>query len=401
MEGVVEALRRNRFRKGKENESFLKLFVSKRLIQGASTAMLSVFLPIFLYEITDRVFFLVGVYYAAISLLYVLFLAPGMKVVNKIGFSHSLVVGGVLSVVMNTLLFFLSPENAHNLFIPIMFAMVGYWIFHWVPFHVDFALFSTHENRGRQVSLSMATIAFMGAVGPILAGFIVANAGYQALFGVCIALLIAATVSYAMVPETSTKFVWSIRHTWRQLFHKKYRPIVIGEFANGAERIVNIVVWPIFLFEILNGNVLEIGFVSTIVVAVTVAVQLFLGKHLDKHVGSMKNSLKYGSWLYAIGWIIKIFVLSTVQVFFVGLYHNIVRIFARTPFMAIIYDMSAEQGKYVDEVTVLREMAHHLGRATSLLAIAVLAVFMPIAYTFVIAAAASIAINLIYNTQKD
>lgn len=387
--------------KGREDESFLRLFVSTRLIQGTATAMLSIFLPIFLYEVTGGLFILVGLYYATVSLLYMIFLAPGMKVINHIGFSHSLILGGVLSVVMNGLLFLLTPDNADQLFVPIMFAMVGYWIFHWVPFHVDFTLFSTHEHRNRQVSMYMATIAFMGVVGPILAGFIIANAGYQVLFGVAVALLLAATISYAFVPETNTKFQWSIKHTWRQLFARKYRNVLIGEYANGAEQVVNLIVWPIFLFEILDGDVLEIGAVSTVVVAVTVFVQLFLGKYLDGHSSSLRTTLRYGSFLYAVGWIVKIFVLSTVQVFFVGLYHNIMRIFARTPLAAILYDVSAEQGSYVDEVTVLREMAHHFGRATSVIVVAFLSVFIPIAWTFVIAALASIAFNLVYYVQEQ
>ena len=97
-----------------------------------------------------------------------------------------------------------------------------------------------------------------------------------------------------------------------------------------------------------------------------------------------------------IGWIFKIFVLSAAHVFFVGLYHNIVKIFTKTPFSAILYDMSAEQGKYVDEFTVLREMASHSGRALSLIVISALSLMVPIGWTFVIAAAASIALNLVY-----
>jgi MFS transporter, YQGE family, putative transporter len=399
MEGILKTLRDNKFRRGREGESFLRLFVSERLIQGAATAMLSIFLPIFLYEVTGGLFILVGLYYATLSLLYMIFLAPGMKLINHIGFSHSLILGGALCVVTNILLFLLTPENAHQFFVPIMFAMVGYWIFHWVPFHVDFTIFSTRENRNRQVSIFMATLAFMGIVGPILAGFIIANAGYQALFAVAVALLIAATISYVFVPEIESQFQWGIRHTWRQLFERKYRNILIGEYANGAEKVVSLIVWPIFLFEILNGDVLEIGAVSTVVVASTIFIQLLLGKYLDGHNLSLKKTLQYGNALYALGWIIKIFVFSTMQVFLVGLYHNIVKIFAKTPFATILYDVSAEQGRYVDEVTVLREMAQHFGRASGIIVIAFLSVFVPIAWTFVIAAVASIAMNLVYYTK--
>jgi len=301
---------------------------------------------------------------------------------------------------MYSIMFFLSPENLWVLVGPLTIAIVIFRIFHWVPFHVDFALFTTKGERGKQVSLSFAAIAFMGVIGPILAGFIIANAGYDALFGTAVVLLIAATVSYAFVPETPTYFEWGFSETWKKLFSPEMRGIVTGEFANGAETVVNLIVWPIFLYEVLQGDLFEIGAVSTIVVGATIFIQLFFGRYLDREGSSKEKTLKVGSTLYAIGWIFKIFVLSAAHVFFVGLYHNIVKIFTQTPFSAIIYDMSAEQGKYVDEFTVLREMAGHSGRALSLIAVSILAVFIPIGWTFVIAAVASIALNLVYRLHN-
>lgn len=402
MESIGTILRRNRRRVGKDDTDggFLKLFISKRLIHGAATALLGIFVPIFLYETSGEQFYFVGGYYALLSILYVLLLVPGMRITNWLGFSHSLVLGGVFSVILYSIMFLLTPENLWVLIVPLTIAIVGFRVFHWVPFHVDFTLFTKDGERGRQVSLSFATIAFMGVIGPILAGFIIANAGYDALFGTAVLLLVVATISYAFVPETETHFDWGFLETWKKLFSPELRGVVVGEFANGAEVIVNLIVWPIFLYVILEGDVFEIGAVSTIVVGATIVIQLFMGRYLDRNAGSKEKTLRVGSLLYAIGWILKIFVLSAAHVFFVGLYHNIVKIFTKTPFSAIIYDMSAEQGQYVDEFTVVREMAGHSGRAACLIVVSALTLFIPIGWTFVIAAAASIALNLVYRAHN-
>ena len=402
MEGIAAVLKRNWNRKGKKNDDgFLKLFISKRLLHGAATAILGIFVPIFLYETTGGQFWIVGGYYAILSVLYVIFLVPGMKITNKVGFSHALVLGGTFSVILYGIMYFMTPENMWLLLGPLTVAIVGFRVFHWVPFHVDFTLFTTKKERGRQVSLSFATIAFMGVIGPILAGFIVSKAGYDALFGSAVVLLILATISYAFVPETLTHFDWSFKETWSKLFSKDMRGVALGEFANGAETAVNLIVWPIFLYEILNGDVFEIGAVSTIVVGATIVIQLLFGNFLDKHRSAKEQTLQVGSTLYAIGWIIKIFILSAAQVFLVGLYHNIVKIFTKTPYSAILYDMSAEQGKYVDEFSVLREMSAHSGRAVGLLVISLLTLFIPIGWTFVIAATASIALNMVYTVENN
>lgn len=399
MENIVPVLRRNHKRTGREGSGFVQLFISKRLIHGAAAALLGIFVPIFLYKTTGERFYIVGGYYALLSFFYALLLVPGMYVTNKIGFSRSLVLGGVCAIVLYTLMIFMNETNYMYILPPLTVAIVAFRIWHWVPYHVDFSLFTKAGERGRMVSLSMATIAFMGVIGPILAGFIIKNTSYNTLFAIAVGFLVAATISYAFVPETNTKFTWSYRQTFSKLFSKEYSGASMGEFANGAETVVTLIVWPIFLYEILNGDVFEIGAVSTIIVAITIVIQLIAGKYLDAKAGNHERALKIGSTLYAIGWVFKIFVLSAAQVFFVGLYHNIVKIFTKTPFSAILYDMSAEQGKYIDEFTVVKEIAHHMGRAASLLVISILALYIPIAWTFVLAAVASLALNMVHQVK--
>jgi len=400
MESTAEALRDTKGRFQKRDTGFMQLFISKRLIHGSAAALAGIFVPIFLYETSGESFFVVGGYYALLSLLYALLLVPSMRITNRLGFSRTLVLSGVCSIATYILLFNLTPTNLLILLWPLAVTIVAFRLFHWVPFHTDFALFTTAGKRGKQVSLSFAAIAFMGAVGPIAAGFIIANAGYTALFGTIIVLLVAATISYAYVPETPTHFDWSWRETWSQFRSNRQRGLMVGEFANGAETVVNIIVWPIFLYTILDGDLFSIGAISTIIVGVTIVLQLLLGRYLDGKGRDITKTLKIGSYLYAIGWILKIFVLSAAQVFFVGLYHNIVRIFSHTPFNAIVYDMSADQGSLVDEYTVIREMANHLGRVFALLVTAILALFIPIGWTFFIAVAASLALNMVYTAQR-
>lgn len=400
MESTATALRDTKGRFQKKDTGFMQLFISKRLIHGAAAALAGIFVPIFLYETSGESFFVVGGYYAFLSLMYALLLVPSMQVTNRLGFSRTLVLSGLCSIGTYVLLFYLTPENIWTLMWPLAAAIVAFRLFHWVPFHTDFALFTTAGKRGKQVSLSFAAIAFMGAIGPIAAGFIVAQAGYTALFGTIIVLLVAATISYAYVPETPTHFDWSWKETWRQFRLPARRGLMIGEFANGAETIVNIIVWPIFLYTILHGDLFSIGALSTIIVGVTIILQLLLGRYMDGKGADKTKTLKVGSFLYAVGWIFKIFVLSAAQVFFVGLYHNIVRIFSHTPFSAIVYDMSADQGSLVDECTVIREMANHLGRASALLGVAFLTLMIPIGWTFMIAVAASLALNMVYTAQR-
>jgi YQGE family putative transporter len=400
MERITTVLQRVRKRGPHRRRGFIELFISKRLIQGLAAAMLGMFLPIFLYETSGNQFWVVVLFFALASIGYVLFLVPGMKFTNLIGFSKALALGAVFSIAQYVLLYFTDNTNLWALFPFLLVAIVGFRVFHWVPYHVDFTAFTKGGERGRDVSLIFATIAFMGMLGPVLAGYIISNSGYDVLFGVCTVLLMIAGVSYLFVPAVEEKFTWTYIETYQNLFSPRFRNVLVGEMANGAEVIVTLVAWPIFLFEVLQGNLLEIGLLSTVVVGVTIAVQLFIGKHLDSKSDSKIQTLKRGSILYAVGWLIKIFVFSAVQIFFIGLYHNVTKIFIKTPYSAILYDLSGEQGRYVDEFTVMREMASHIGRTLALLVMFVLTFYVPVAWTFLIGAVASLLVNAIYKATS-
>lgn len=400
MERLIITARRYLFLRS-ANPGFVHLFISKRLIHGAAAALLGIFVPIFLYKVTGESFYVVGGYYAVTFILYGLSVIWAAKLMNYYGTRVSLVLAGVCSVVFYILLYFTNETNIWQLIIPVGIFIILYRLFHWVPYHVDFAIFTKDGERGRDVSITYATVAFLGVAGPILAGYIIANSGYNVLFGISIVLLTAATISYLFVPRTYEKFEWGYTETWKKFFSREYRPIALGMLANGAETGVTLIVWPIFLYELLDGNIFKVGAVTTLVTAATILIQLALGSYLDKRNINKERTLRVGSTLYAIGWVIKIFVLSGAQVFLVGLYHNVTKIFTRTPFEAIFYDMSAEQGHYVDEFTVLREMGMSLGRGFGLIVVTLVTLFISIQWTFLIAAVAALLLNFIYQVSHE
>ena len=64
MEGIASVLRRHRRRVSKKDQQdgFIKLFISKRIIHGSAAAILGIFVPIFLYETSGNQFDIVGGY---------------------------------------------------------------------------------------------------------------------------------------------------------------------------------------------------------------------------------------------------------------------------------------------------------------------------------------------------
>ena len=164
--------------------------------------------------------------------------------------------------------------------------------------------------------------------------------------------------------------------------------------ADGAEEIIGYLVWPIVIYQLLYGNLLKIGALSTVIVGATVVLELAVGKYADRRSGK-ETLVQYGSMLSAIGWIIKIFIATAFQIFIVDTYHKFTKIIMRIPFAAMAYERAADRGHYIDEYTVLYEMAINMGRVLMILAVMVAAIFISLQWTFLFGAFASVFLNLL------
>jgi len=381
------------------SQGFVSLYTGKTIILIAS-GLIGMFMPIFLYELFDQSFIAVAIYYGVGHLIYALTVTVGGKFLNKFGFRKALQVSVILGALWYIIFYFIDKSNTIYLIPLSIFVVVLYRLFYWLPYHVDFAKFTTRENRARQVSIFRATRLASGIFIPLIAGFIIVRFGFDVLFVIAIVLYLISGIPYLAIPRTKEKFSWSWIETCRQFFSKKRRRMIVAYVADGAEYQVGIVVWPIFIYQLLKGNYLYVGAVSTLIIAVAVVLQLSLGKFIDLKTPKEKV-LRWGSLLYSIGWIVKVFIATAFHIFIVGVYHNVTRILLKTPFDVMAYEIAADQGHYVDEFTVLHEMAMNLGKGLMMAAVVIIALYLPIQWVFVLAALTTIVFNLLKVEKRE
>lgn len=375
------------------SRGFVSLYTG-RTISLISTALLGLFLPIFLYNLFNQNFQAVVVYYAIGSFLYGVTIFFGAGFLNKFGFRRALQVSTILAALFYTIFYFINKENLVYLIPLSIFTLVFFRLFYWLPFHVDFAKFTNKKTRTRQVSLLGATRLILGVFIPIISGFIIIRFGFDVLFVIAIILWLISGIPYLTLPRTREKFSWSLKKTWQEFFSKERRNMILAYMADGAENMVGLVVWPIFIFQLLKGNYFQIGAISTFIIGFTIILQLALGKIIDVKI-SKKKALQLGSLFYSLGWLIKIFISTAFQIFAAGAYHGVARILLRTPFDALTYEIAADQGHYVDEFTVLKEMSIHSGKLIMAILIIIVSLSFAIQWVFVLAAFASIVFNLL------
>lgn len=378
---------------GEVSRGFISLYTG-RAITMISTGLLGLFLPIFLYNLFGKNLRYAAIYFLVGHGLYVIALFFCARFLNNFGFRRALRTSIFLGALYYIILCFINETNLLYLLPALVFAITAWRVTHWVPYHVDFTKFTNRKNRGRQFSTIMATGFVIGIFTPITAGLVINKFGFDALFVTAIILYLASGIAYLTLPRTEERFSWNYSETIKNLFSKKYRRDLLVFAASGAEQSAVLVIWPIFIYQILEGNYLKVGLVSTFIVATTVIVQLALGKKLDQAF-SREKFLKIGSIFNSVGWIIKIFIETSFQIFVIGALHSIISIFSKTPFETLSYDITADQAHFMDEFTVLKEIATNTGKVISFGLVAIFALALPLQFMFIIAAVASLFLNFL------
>ena len=88
----------------------------------------------------------------------------------------------------------------------------------WIPYHVDFAIFTNTGRRGGQVGLMLSTITLLGVVGPMIAGYIIETWSMQALFFIAIIVYTLSMIPFSFVPRTNERFSWDYARVERIFF---------------------------------------------------------------------------------------------------------------------------------------------------------------------------------------
>lgn len=382
-----------RYFDGKISHGFVSLFTSRSLTNIAA-GFFGIFLPIFLFNLLGQDIRNVALYYASSSLLYFVGLPLFIRYMNRYGFRRALQTSTFLGAGYYLLLYFINSQNA-KFILPLMVLAIATWrIFYWVPYHVDFTKFSGKRNKGRGVGLMEATLGIIGVITPILAGFIITRFSYDVLFFLGVFLYLLSLIPFLTIPHTKEKFSWNLKKTWQQFFKKEHQKTLVSFVAIGAETSIGGIVWPIFILLLLKGDLLKVGMISTLVVGVTVVLQVSIGKIIDKK-WKKKRVLKYGSLFCALGWLLKIFIGTSFQLFLIDSFHKLTNVFFKVPFDSVTYEIAADQGHYMDEFTVLKEMSIALGRVLACSAIVIGATFFSLEWLFLLGSLSALTFNFI------
>jgi len=374
--------------------SRLKSLYLNRIIRDVGCGLISLFGVIFLYELGRSIQYVLLIY-LAVGILYALLLPLFAKLLKFFSMHVFLVIGTVFSACY-LLGFYLLSQAQNSILGATIFLIafcVLYRLFYWIPYHVDFARFVDKHHRGRRLSYLSILVSVIGIALPIFSAFMINKFGFPVLFFFALIIVLLSALPALFVPRTRERYSFGYWESFQKLFSKKHFKSNLAYFADGFQSGIGWIIWPIFIFLLLDGKYMSVGLVSATIVLATCILRYITGEITDKF--DKKKLIKTGSILYAAGWVLKAITATAFHVFLFGAFHDFVKVIMRTPFDALMYEIAADQGHYVDEFSVLREMSLHIGRAFMLVIALIMIGYLSLPWIFVLGALVSLLLNLV------
>lgn len=349
-----------------------ELFIFTTLIDFA-LALVTIFEPIYLYKIGYGLNQIM-LFYFIVYILYFVIIPFGAKFSHRFGYELGMFVGSLFFIAFYVSLFFIDTYPVLFFISPIVFAIQK--MFYWPAYHANFARFSDKEEQGKQISVVTVATSIVFILGPVLAGFIISQWGYGTLFIVASILFLSSNIPTLMTRESFKITSFSYKKAYQDLFSLENRKSFLAYIGFGEE-LIAVIVWPVFI-SIVIVNIFDLGLVVTLATFVTTLVVFYIGKLTDSR--NKRKILSLGSYIYALSWFFRIFIINTAGVFFVDTLSRLGKNIISVPLIALTYEKAKELEASKERVIMSRvlffEMSLIVGKILAILIIFVLTYFI-------------------------
>jgi MFS family permease len=332
-----------------------------------AVAMITIFLPIFVYTIRNSLLDLI--IFAFFTYIGMFVFSPlGAKMVSKIGNAHTMLFSVPFMFLFFGALYFFDPLQ---LSLPLIGLLYGFYeSFFWMAFHDEFSILSKTRKVGKEVGVYRALTIGTRVLGPIMGALIITLYGFNALFILIIVLTLIGLFPLFLTKDIKTKQPFSLK----KCFIGKKTPLKIPFIAYGASTFSTVWLWPLLVFLFIPAF-LELGLFGTVINAITVIGVIIIGFRADKI--NKKKLVKTGSVLFSLTLIIRAFVVTVVQALSIWVMGALTWPLLDVPFEALTYAKSKHLNKL--EFFVAWEHAICIGRFAVLGVFAILLIYPAIA----------------------
>jgi MFS family permease len=275
-------------------------------IRHFAISLISLFVPLYLYK--ELGFSLEQTLYFFIfySIVFAILSPLAAKFSARFGLKHSVLVSVPLYLMFILLLYFLPVVEIP---LVIIAALLGAsQSFYWMGMHLVFTHASDHKHRGEEFGKRKSISILAAMFAPLLGGVLIKFVGFKFVFILTSILLFSSALFLFLSKEDHVRYHFSIR----SLIDKRQWRNALFFTARGTHVIASGVIWPIFIFVILN-DYLSLGLVGFFLAGISAFLVFFVGKYSD-HVNKRKI-IRWAAGFESLSWLIRAAVTTVSHVF--------------------------------------------------------------------------------------
>ncbi len=378
----MDILKRVRMHLNLKNKELNQFYLSIILI-SFGIALISIFIPIYLYKIGYTIYSII-LFYALISFFFLIFSQLCTKIISKIGSKHSMLLSTPFVI-----LFFLSLNFITKY--PILFYVAPLFdalhrIFYWYGHHTFFFLNSDKGKRGKEISITHILSLLTLTIAPFIGGLLATKSITLLIFTGSFFIIISS-LPLLLTKENYTPKNFTLKNIILDIKSKQEKKDLISFAGYAIESIIEITIWPIYLIIIL------VTYTKTgLIVSLTTAISL-MGLYIAGKISKRKKRkkiIKIFTLIHFIAWILRIFASTQLRLIFIETYKKFTNKLVIIPWTAQVYQLEEKRDFF--RFIVFEHMTFHLTRFIILpiLALIFYINFYPFIITFILAGIASL-----------
>lgn len=254
----------------------------------------------------------------------------------------------------------------------------AYRALYWVPYTLSVAEIKPHLHMRAYFEVLIALM-------PLFAGLTIASVAFaegRLLFGAAILIAFSA-LPVLFLHDTRERFSWPYVYTFRQLWKRKNHGPVLQSLLEGLQGAALFLVWPLAVFLIVEWSYLALGFVFSM----TLLFILLLRRVYSWMLGSfrLRDSTTVHVVIAVSGWVARLAAGTPIGIIIADAYSYTTQPERGTRVDPFSFEHASDRGSFIDEYTVLKEIALGIGKIMLCVIIFLLAFIFSLPVVFAIA----------------
>jgi|SRR3989344_5291790 len=339
----------NRFFWHVARKELIQVYISM-VLRDFAISLLSLFVPLYLYRELGYSLQQTLLFYIFYAVIFAICTPLAAKFCSKYGVKHAVLLSVPLYLGFVSLLYVLSLVKISLLLVALLLGAA--LAFYWIGMHLIFYHASHRAHRGEEIGKLTSLTRLSTMFGPLLGGIIITSVGFWMVFALAAVILLASAVVLFFSKDNHVTY----RFTARALAERKQWKNSLFFVSRGASVIAESVIWPLFIFVILESYV-SLGLVGFLVSGITALLVFLVGKYSDH--ASKRKIVRLITLPESAAWIVRAAVTTTSHVFGATIFAALTTGIREAPMAALEYDKAKENPA---SYFVTREIFINLGR---------------------------------------